>query len=512
MSKPRQHYAFTAAKWMTASSYVTFVTSALNSVIITHALGPRLYGVYAYLVWMMTFTVSLITGGVNLTAIRIISATAGLNSRKPSTESLAAFSFLRTVLHKMLALTALLLLASTLVPRIYPRDLATHLLVYILFVLLCAAAKASYMFTVSASKGFLVFETEAISNMLVGILAPLLGVVLLLAHQGLPAFMLLFGGSTLAQLLIAQWILRRRGIATTHLSPSKDALERIKKLVRWNFLLTLASQFSPKSIDTYLLGWLSLTVAVGEYNLAASISRAGTDVLVAGFSAIVLPYFSKAQADGGMGRVQEVFTPAVCIYQTIGLWVAGGGYLIAPFIIPTLYGNSFSGAIPAFQIMSATAGLSLPMGAYSAALIATDSVRVRATYIAGLSAISLGTSLALVPSLGFRGALFSIAIGEILRYLFSTLLLFALLNLRLPARYVARQWLAALISLALVMGLIPIRTKAATALVACCMYSAMLGILTVNLGGWRRQDLEMASRQSALLARLISTLRFFQPL
>ena len=70
--KRSQQSAFDAAKWMTGSSYIVFVTGFVNSIFITRGLGPEAYGVYSYLIWMVSTAVSLAGGGLNVTAIRFI--------------------------------------------------------------------------------------------------------------------------------------------------------------------------------------------------------------------------------------------------------------------------------------------------------------------------------------------------------------------------------------------------------------------------------------------------------
>ena len=54
--------AFSAATWMTASSYVIFLSGFVNSVFVTRALGPEAYGVYSYLTWMVSFSMPVATG------------------------------------------------------------------------------------------------------------------------------------------------------------------------------------------------------------------------------------------------------------------------------------------------------------------------------------------------------------------------------------------------------------------------------------------------------------------
>ena len=508
MSKPRQHYAFVATKWMTASSYVTFMTGAVNSVIITHALGPRLYGVYSYLVWMITFVVGLTAGGLNLTAIRTISAVLGPDRSAPSGAALATFALLRKLLYKLLALAALALWVSTLFPDVYPTDLRSRLYIYLAFVAFCAAAKGSYMFSISASKGFMVFETEAIGNIATGLTTPLVGLALLRMHQGLPAFMALLGASMLAQLAIARVIMHRRELVPARHIPVGEASSRIGKLLRWNVLLSLVDQIRPQSIDTYLLGYLSLTVAVGQYNIAANLSRAGTSVLVAGFSAILLPHLSRVQAEEGMQRVQDVFVTAACVYQGIGILVAGAGYLVAEYIILTLYGKAFSGAISAFEVMAAVSGVTMPLGAYSAVLVATDNVRLRLAYAIGMTMIALTSSLTLVLRYGYEGALASILVGGMVSYAFAVLLAFRMIGLRFPFRRIATQWLSALLPLFALHELAPHRSTLFSAFGSAIAFAAAFTVLSVNSGGWRREDLKAASRQSALLAKLLGAISF----
>ena len=503
MSKRSQHYAFVATKWMTASSYVTFITGALNSVIITHALGPQLYGVYSYVAWLITFVVGLTTGGFNITAIRSISAALGKDLSAPSAEALAIFGTLRRKLLTFLIAAAAALWISTWFPHIYPYDLAKNISFYIVFVIACSAAKALYMFSFSASKGFMAFETEAIGNITTGLITPIIGTLLWRSHQGLVPFMALLGASLFTQLGIAHALMRRRGFVARNATLSQDETHNLTRLLRWNLILSLIAQLNPKSIDTYLLGLMSLTVAVGQYSIAVNLSRAGADVLLAGFSAMLLPYISRVQAQEGFAGVQGVFTTAVCVYQGIGLLLAGAGFLMGDFLILTLYGTPFAGAIRAFQIMSMVSGITLPLGANSAVLIATDSVRLRTVYMLGMVAISLASSLTLVPKLGFEGALISIPVGGALSYLFANILALKVINLRFPIRPAIVQFFCASLAFAASMLVFPNRTTAICSIAATLLFGSTFILLALNLGGWPRKDLDAACRQSKLLSRML---------
>lgn len=205
-----------------------------------------------------------------------------------------------------------------------------------------------------------------------------------------------------------------------------------------------------------------------------------------------------------MRRVQDVFITAACVYQGIGILVAGAGYLVADFIILTLYGKAFAGAIPAFEVMAAVSGVTLPLGAYSAVLVATDNVRLRAGYAIGMTLIALSSSLAFVPRYGYMGALISIPVGGIVSYAFAVVLAFLVIGLRFPLRRIATQWFCALVALLALHELVPNRDSALAALGSAAAFAIAFIVLSVNLGGWRREDLQAAGRQSALVARVLS--------
>ena len=508
MSQRKPHSAFVATKWMTGSSYVSFITGAINSVIVTHALGPQVYGVYSYLIWMITFSVGLSSGGLNITAIRVISSLLGKDADHISTASLGALALLRKILAAILVMLCAALALSGLFPGIYPNDVAAHLAGYLAFVLFCGVIKSHYMLDISSSKGFLFFQTEALTNSITSIAGVFAGLALLYTHQGLNAYLALFSVIALVQLVMARVIMRRHGLRSQAVQTSEEVSKTVRGTLRWNILFSLVGQLSSKSIDTYLLGLQSLTVAVGHYNIAANLSKAGSDVLSAGFSSMLLPYISRAQAEGGKARVQEIFLASVCFYQGVGIVLAGAGYLLANAIILTLYGHLFAAAIPALRVMSLMGGLTLPLAAYSAVFIATDSFRLRIGFIVASSAISLTTSLLFVPTMGYRGALISILIGGSLNYIIIAIGTYAAIGLRFPLRQVGVQALCALAPLVPLSTLAPVQTSPLAALASAFVFGLVFVVLSVNLGGWRREDLLAAAAQSSALARLLGWLRW----
>jgi O-antigen/teichoic acid export membrane protein len=264
--------------------------------------------------------------------------------------------------------------------------------------------------------------------------------------------------------------------------------------------LALVGQFTPRSLDTHLLGSLSLTVAVGQYNLASNLARAGVDVFISGFSAMLLPHLSRTQAEDGPDRVQGVFTAAPCAYQGFGLLVAGVGPLLPHAVISTPYGKNFAAATPVLPVMAVVGGANLPSGAYSAVLIATDNNRLRLVYLIGRAAISFSSSLSFVLHYSHAGALISFIACGIVGHLYMISLTHFTIGLQFPARQILSQYSVAPGLILSLRALLPYQTSAPFALFAALLYVLAFLFLSLTLGGWRHKDFATLARQSSVLA------------
>ena len=502
--KRAQQSAFSAAKWMTASSYITFATGFINSVFITRGLGPAAYGVYSYLIWMVTFSVSLTTGGLNVTAIRFMAEAIGQDN---TAQADGIMRWLRRLLWLGLALMAAALLATALVPGMYPMEVAQRLYLHLGFTVLCAALRSVYMFEISASKGYSIFHTEAITTTTIGLSTTLLTSTFYFTHQGLDAYLLLFLAAAAAHPVIAAVLMHRAGIRPKPTVLSPDTKAKLGTAIRWNTSLTLVGMLSSKSMDTYLLGLQSLTTYIGYYNIASALTKSGMDLLTNGFSSMLLPFISRAQGEGGRERVQDIFAASVRFYHFMGTLVAAGGYLMAELIVHSLYGKAYDEVIPALQIMAVVSGLTTSSASYSAVFIATDNHQARLRFIFMGAGISIATAFVFIPWLGYQGALLSCAVGNALYVLMIAVVAHRSLHIRFPVRKIALQLLAAGGALAVVVLLLHDASSVWRTLSATLAFGVLYLVATVNIGAWEDSDLDMLRKNSRVLGRALDLLQ-----
>ena len=489
---------------MTGSTYVGFVTSFIGSVFATRAMGPDDYGVYAYLVWMVTFVTGVVTGFLNITTVRFVAEALGAD-RLALVHSLV--SWLKRIFWRMLAASLVVLALSSLVPGLYPAAVTSHLLPYLGFVALCVLLRATFSFQMGVAKGHSVFYPEAISSSLTGLLSAAAGAVLLGLGAGLPAFLTLFLLASAFLLVVSLRVMDRHALHHPAGEPMDDTeRSRVGQVLKWNAVISLVGMLSTKSADTYLLGLYATTAYVGYYNIAWTITKAGLDLLSSGYSSMLLPMISRAGGEGDPSKVQRIFTMSFKFYQTVGIVVAAGAWIIVGPVVHLLYGERYAEVIPAVQVMTMTTGITLPGAAYSAAFIATDSQRARVAFIVTSALVSALSSVAFIPWLGYEGALYSVFVGGVLNFAITAVVAHRLLGFAYPWRSVLLQWLCAVLPLGLMSWVLPVGHSLPLAVVSCLVFGVVFLVLGLNLRAWGDDEIATLRQASPKLDRLIGRL------
>jgi O-antigen/teichoic acid export membrane protein len=506
--KQAQQSAFSAVKWLTASSYVTFVASFINSILITRGLGPEQYGVYSYLIWMIAISMSVTIGGLNITAIKFIAEAMGAQDVN---RAHALYGWMKRLLWTSLAVMTTFLIVTALIPGIYPISIEKKIVLYMAFVLACTLTKAIFMFEMSVSKGYSIFSTEAIAASSIGISSTAISGVFYLMGMGLNAYLGLFLLASVAHPIIAITMMRKYEIKPSD-EPLDDELKgRLHSSLRWNFSLSLAGLLSTKSLDTYLLGLHAGTAYVGYYNIAAMLAKSGLDLLSTGFSSMLLTFISKANGQGGISKVQHIFSVSVRFYQYVGILVAGVGYIMAERVIMVLYGQSYLDVVPALRVMAVVGGFTLPAASYSALFIATDHHAARLRFVVSNAVISCTSSFVFIPWLGFKGALLSNMVGNVLSYSVVAVVAHRSLGIRFPFRKVAMQWLAAGVAFAIVMAVMYNKSSLPLSIAASAVFVLLFSVFAINFGAWEESDLQMLQKNSKLFNKVSKFVQFRKP-
>ena len=476
--------AVRAALQMTGSTYVTYATGLLASVFIARSVGPADFGRYSYLVWLTGILMVVGTNGLTTSAIRFVSESLGRGS---IADARNVHGWLKWRQYACLALVVVAYLATA--PFFRPSGWnETDLYFIAAIVMISAIAKALFLFGISISKGYGRFDIEAVSSIAVSVLNVVVIVVLATMHASLVAYLILFATSNVLYTLFA-WIMMRRGdIIATHGPIEPGLLRRIKQHLGWTIVLTVSSQFSNKSIETYLLNALIGPAEVGFFTIAAAVTRGGIDLLCSGLTTVLMPSMAHAFGAGGHERVNVILSQSLRYFQFLGLLLAGLGIFWADAAVEIMYGPKYEAVIPLLRIMVAVGGLTLADAAFGALLSTTDNQRLRAS----LSIMSIFAStiaaLALIPTFGLMGAVYGHAISRLATFAYTVSRIMRVMHLHMPWRELGRLFLAALVAAIVPALMVFAKSSIWVDIAAGCVYFfAYLGA-TLLLRAWTRDD------------------------
>lgn len=222
----------------------------------------------------------------------------------------------------------------------------------------------------------------------------------------LPAAAAIVAGPLVSNLSLFAAYTRRFGLAV----PRFDR-------ARWRAVLVpalplMASVFLSEiyySLDKVMLEALRTTAEVGQYGVAykvLSLAIAPAAVLYGAF----YPALSSALGDGAkMRAVGEAYAR---VQFGIGLSVAAGGAVVAPALVPAVFGAEYAAAGTALQLLFLNAGVMYVAMVYGVPLMAWDRQGAYFRAIAGGAAANVALNVALIRPLGIEGAALATLLSE----------------------------------------------------------------------------------------------------
>lgn len=195
------------------------------------------------------------------------------------------------------------------------------------------------------------------------------------------------GGAVFAGRCFGGWTMPRRGVM-------RPLFQFGSRSIAAHAPLTLNAR-----LDQLVLSIAVPSTAVGQYALAFSLSQLATPFTHA-FGEIAFPSMA---ASGGV-RQGKIKKQALAGSLIVALIVLLPLMLIAPWLIPTVFGEGFSGAVPSFLIL-APAGLILTMNRVSEDVLRGQGNPLPAAIAEAIGALATVVFLLLlVPRLGIEGA------------------------------------------------------------------------------------------------------------
>lgn len=472
-----------AALMMTGSTYVTYFTGLVTTTLIARALPSERYGQYAYFVWMVGVLCVLINNALSVSTLRFVSEAIG-------SKGVAAGTALHAWFRKRQSACMLLMLPAAIGFAYFnpPSGWASPIWIFILMMIVASLAKASYMFLLSASKGFGAFVVDAASNSIAGVVSAGAVLVAFFLGAGLNAYIGIFVATTLLGLLLARLLAARAGVAATAAGVDEEETRRIWRFMRWTLLLILCNALNYTSISVYVLNRVDGAVAVGLFVIAATLTRAGMDLLSAGLSSVLMTSMSRAYGAGGVAALVESTSSAVRYFHFLGLIVAGVGAFWAAPVIGMLYGSRYEGAVVIMMSLAVIGGLTFTDGVLSSALSVMERQR-ELVMVSVLSwVVTIGASTALIFAYGLTGAIIASVVSK--AFLFACILVVVTRFVKLTVDWRSIILLTGAGGVSALPGLLLVTyaDSAATRLAAGLVFSLILLALSWLIGFWSSDD------------------------
>lgn len=475
--------AINAAMVMTGSTYITYFTGLVVNTLIARSLPSDRYGQYAYFVWMVGMLCVVINNALSVSSLRFISEAIGKHGVEAG-KALYGWFRRRQSVCMLLGLPV----AAGFAYFNPPSGWSSPLWVFIVVVAVVAIAKASFMFLLSSSKGFGAFVVDAASNSMAGILSACAVATAFFLGAGLNAYIAIFLATTLFSLLVAKVLARRVGVVAVATPVGDEEKRRIRKFMTWTLFLIMCNALNYISVAVYFLNRTEGAVAVGLFVIAATLTRAGMDLLSAGLSSVLMTSMSRAYGGGGVMALVESTSNSVRYFHFLGLIVAGVGAFWSSPVIGMLYGDRYEGAVAIMIGLVLIGGLTFTDGVLSAALSVMERQKELVFVAVSSWAVAVVLSAILITKFGIPGVIIACVISKTFFFICMLVVTARFVPLNVGWRSLATLTLAG--ALAAVPGLLLIAYADgnSTRLAAGLIYSVILLALSFCTGFWNSED------------------------
>ncbi len=301
-----------------------------------------------------------------------------------------------TLINIVLALAVLGALAL-IAPHLGYHPDTVYAILLLAFALIFDAVANSYH---AALAGFERMELSAAVNVINTVLTVVFGVTVLLLGCGLLPLIGAYLAAKALTLVFARRALKAVAVDTT--VGFDPTLMKSLLVGSWPFFVTTVFIILYARLDIVMLSFFREEEAVGYYNAAYKLME-GMGLLASSFVTAVYPVLSRLFVDAP-DRLLSVYRRSLRYLLAFVLPAAAGLTLIAPDMVPAMFGASFGPAAVVLMILVWGQALDCINPLLAQTLRATDREKTVA-FITGLGAVFNGlTNLALIPLFGMYGA------------------------------------------------------------------------------------------------------------
>ncbi len=485
---------------VSVSTYIEYALGLIVSIWIARALGPTVFGQYAFVVWLCGWLIVCSNHALTTSSTKFIAEADGGDA--PEVASHIAFR-LRQIQHLSSFVVVVLFVLVTLI--VQPHDWMQNLLPMMAIIIVAVVAKSNYAMLVAIAKGQQHFEPEAIATVVTGVSGIGLVIAATLMHAGLFAFVAIFAIACLTLNLLNRMAYRRFAQLIVRGPIPESVSVRLKRHLRLTAVLVLLNSFKSRTIETFLLNAFASAAAVGYFAIAGTLTNGAVQLFSVGLTSTLLPYMAKSFGHSGTEFASRFLSEATRFYWCMGLAIAGIGLVATPGIVTLLYGSRYVDAIPAIQTILVLAGLLLLGNGISAFQTVVDRQddRVRITVIALVVNAVLG--LLLIPPYKLQGAVMAYAGTRIVELGLAIYYLRRVTKSALPVAAMLRLFAVGSLATTIAWFSMSVTTSSYAFIIGAAVFTLVYAPASVLVGYWTNEDfhlIEMITKRLGPVGRI----------
>jgi len=399
---------------------VDLITAFILGIVLARTLGVEKYGLYAYLIWLLSLAAIIVDLGLSEMVKRFIAEALGRGNRRQAVDLVRLTLVLRCAAAIIIGLGLALF-------YIYWPGMTGHAnspIFFIIIGLTIIPYGLHYAF-ISIFRGFQKYEYAAYVMLGTAPLRLILTSVLLITGSGLKEVLIVQIGTFGLGMIIGIYFLRRLIPLKELLIPSfpdpvlrKEALRYAMTLLGTAIIGYLASN----QLSTFFIESYCPVDQVGFFRLASRLSSMPMAILTTAFSFVLTPAIAEQFGKGDTGKIKMIYVTSVRYLLMVGLPVQVGMMVLAGPMIKVLYGMNYASAVLLLQIMLIPAAIYPISQAACAVIYGTNRPGFIFKTSILFALIGIGLSLWLIPRYGAVGAAIvnSIPLGAIILSWYAT--------------------------------------------------------------------------------------------
>lgn len=389
LTSPSTQKTLKNSSWLIFEKVFTMAIGVFVTAYVARYFGPDLYGQFNYALAFVVLFTSLSVLGLEQIAIKAIV------NKEASVGSILCTSFIMRLVGGL----ALLLVASIMIRLIEPEDTLTHLLVFIISLIMIIKSLEVVEYWIFAKQ-----KAKLSSSIRMGVFVLVSGLKLLLVffQRGLEAYAIIY---VIDALLIGLGLTASYFIARKEQSKWQFDFALAKKMLSksWYFILSGLMITLYMRIDQVMLGKMIVDkTELGIYSAAVRIAEMWYFVplaLITSMQPVIMREKSNSEQKY-LSSLHILFTAVTWLSILFGVAIT----IFSPLIIHILYGEAFLKASEILMI-SVWAGTFALLGSARGVWLVSEGLHRFALVFAIFGAVSnILLNLLLIPSLGGQGA------------------------------------------------------------------------------------------------------------